>query len=293
MSTLKLAASIAIAFVLLAFCFPSFASEKAAAEQRFTIPGSSVFELKDPNTERTYPIFVKLPRTYLRADANSRDKQYPVIYMTDAMYAFQVISGATRLPMNMGRMEEVILVGISYATSEGGVASRVRNYTPTRDKSWKLETGKADEHIDFMANILIPHIENNYRAMQNNRTFVGNSLGGLLGGYMLLSQPDVFDNYVIGSPSVWFNDDFLLTLPTDKLDLTKKRVFIGVGELETKEFKEQQEMVLGATALYEKLQPHIPSANLTLKVVSGADHATAFPTVATQGLYWLHKKDQD
>ena len=34
------------------------------AEKKFEIPRSSIIELEDPVTNRTYPLFIKLPKSY-------------------------------------------------------------------------------------------------------------------------------------------------------------------------------------------------------------------------------------
>ena len=91
----------------------------------FEIPRSSVIDIKDSISDRVYPIFIKLPASYKR----NNTKSYPVIYLTDAWYSFQIVSGATRFPMNSGKMQEAIIVGISYSKGSKGSSSRVRDYT--------------------------------------------------------------------------------------------------------------------------------------------------------------------
>ncbi|WP_323844715.1 alpha/beta hydrolase [Microbulbifer magnicolonia] len=244
-------------------------------------------ELQDPQSQRIYPLFIKLPRSY----TESPQRHYPVIYLTDAWYAFQIISGATRYPMGFGKMEEAIIVGISYSKGARGQSSRFRDYTPTRDGDWKSLTGNAANHARFIADTVFPYIDNNYRTKTGDRTFVGNSLGGLFGAYMLLTRPDMFDNYILGSPSVWFDDDVILTMdatPTDK----KRRVFIAVGEQETPASGNTiHDMVAGAKRLQAKFDS-TKGIRLESKLllIPEATHETAFPTAAIQGLDWLYKK---
>jgi hypothetical protein len=75
----------------------------------------------------------KIPRSY---NHNSK-KSYPAIYLTYALYSFQIVSGATRFPMNTGKMREAIIVGISYSKGSGDHASRVRDFTHIEDSNWK------------------------------------------------------------------------------------------------------------------------------------------------------------
>ena len=271
---------------LFTFVFVFLCSTPLLADTVFEIPRSTVVELQETKTDRVYPLFIKLPRSY----HSEVKRKYPVIYLTDAWYSFQIVSGATRFPMNSGVMEEAIIVGISYAKGSRGSASRIRDYTPIKADSWKLETGNADGHISFFKDTVFPHIESHYRASSTQRTFVGNSLGGLLGTYILFTQPDMFSSYIIGSPSLWFNDSYLLS-ESVKTPASPVRLYLSVGSLESPEYGQSQDMVAGANALADKLNDYkYPNLDLKFSVIEGARHATAFPTTVIQGLDWLYGK---
>jgi predicted alpha/beta superfamily hydrolase len=276
-----------VKFLPLIFILISFTQlVKAQNISSFEIPRSSVIEIKDPISDRIYPIFIKLPASYKR----NNEKSYPVIYLTDAWYSFQIVSGATRFPMNSGKMQEAIIVGISYSKGSKGPSSRVRDYTHKKDTSWKLQTGKALEHATFIEGSIFPYIKSHYR-VNNSRTYVGNSLGGLFGAYIFLTKPDMFNNYILGSPSVWFNNSDILKLKSQP-NLNTHNIFIAVGARETIELDSpQHDMVNGANKLASKLSgEQFPNVNVKLLTVEGANHETAFPTTAIQGLYWLFKK---
>ena len=251
----------------------------------FEVPRSNIIDIKDHDSGRVYPIFIKLPRSYNK----QKDKSYPVIYLTDAWYSFQIVSGATRFPMNTGKMSEAIIVGISYSKGSKGASSRIRDYTHTEDSSWKLQTGKAEEHLHFIEKSVFSFMDKNYR-VNDSRTFVGNSLGGLLGAYALLTKPNMFNNYILGSPSVWFKDNDILKIKA-KPNLNSHKVFIAVGANETTSSSStRHNMVKGAKELKSKLSSTLfPSTEVKLLTIEGANHETAFPTTAIQGLYWLFK----
>ena len=243
-----------------------------------------VIELTDPITKHRYPIFIKTPPSY----AKEPDKRFPVIYLTDALYSFQLASGATRFPMNSGVMEEAILVGISYQKGSKGPASRIRDYTPSTDNSWRYETGKASTHTRFITETLIPHITQHYRS-NDQRTFVGNSLGGLFGAYILFNQPETFTSYIIGSPSVWFNKEDILSRKAQPITGKPISVYLAVGAMERPEFGQQHDMVSGAKKLQKKLiNEYGENINLKVNVIAEANHATAFPPTLIQGLDWLY-----
>ncbi|WP_404343738.1 alpha/beta hydrolase [Pseudoalteromonas mariniglutinosa] len=271
-----------VLLTLLLLCF------ELSANPDYVLPRSSVIELKEKTTERVYPLFIQWPASY----ASQPDKVYPVIYLTDAHYSFPLVAGATRFPMNSGAMQQAIIVAVSYEKGSAGANSRIRDYTPTVAKTWQKETGNAKGHMAFLRDTVIPYVEENFRASKTNRTFVGNSLGGLFGAYILLSEPTLFANYILGSPSVWFDNNVILAIhPIIPKYMT--RVYLSVGEHETPAHGERQDMVAGTIQLKEKIAG-LNSANIKLyfSIVSGASHATAFPTTAIQGLNKIYGNKQ-
>jgi predicted alpha/beta superfamily hydrolase len=275
-------------WVITVFVFSALASTVANANVEFKIPRSTVVELQDIKSSRTYPIFIKLPKSY-RANTKA---SYPVIYLLDGSYAFQVVSGATRFPMNSGVMEQAIIVAISYSKGSKGAASRVRDYTPYHAEDWKLETGKAAHHADFINDTVFTYISNNYRVEGMARTLVGNSLGGLFSAYVLFTRPNMFSSYIIGSPSVWFRANAILSEAVVPAK-TPVNVYLAVGALERPEYGERQDMVEGAQKLAQKImQQSEQQINLKFKLIDEATHATTFPTTAIQGLDWLYGSRQ-
>lgn len=70
------------------------------------------------------------------------------------------------------------------------------------------------------------------------------------------------------------------------------RVFIGIGELETNSGKGESnfDMTGDAKQFIKLVSPlMISPAQLKLAVFDEANHQTAFPSTAIQGLYWLLK----
>lgn len=139
--------------LLLLLCV--FICFKLSANTPYEIPRSSVIELTDPATKRVYPIFIQLPKSYVKEP----NKTYPVIYLTDAPYAFPIVAGATRFPMNSGKMQQAIIVAISYEKGSRGASSRIRDYTPTQTQNWKKQTGNAKGHATFLQSTVFTFIE--------------------------------------------------------------------------------------------------------------------------------------
>jgi len=69
--------------------------------------------------------------------------------------------------------------------------------------------GGSAKYIDFIAKELQPFIHTNYRTTENS-TLIGESLAGLLATEILLTQPQLFTDYIIISPSLWWGEQNLL-----------------------------------------------------------------------------------
>lgn len=261
----------------------------AVANSPYQLPRSFVTELTEPATGRVYPLYIQLPPSY----AKEPNRLYPVVYLLDADYSFPLVAGASRFPMNSGAMQQFILVGLSYAKGSKGPESRVRDYTPSVDPSWKLQTGFAKAHQTFIKDRVFAYLENHYRVSKTDRTLVGHSLGALFAASVLWSEPALFSSYILASPSVWFHDEMILTSRARKPTQGIK-VYLAVGELETPEFGEGQNMVAGAVKLKEKIEKlNSPLLELKFSVFAGASHSTSFPTAAIQGLDWIYSTKQN
>lgn len=275
---------------LFAACFAVEANEY----RRFEIPRSKVVTLEDTDSGREYDIFIKVPNGY--SNPENKDRKYPVVYLTDAMYTFQIVSGATRFPINFGKMEDVFIVGISWENGISPAASRIRDYTPVKDPSWKMSTGEAENHLRFIRTVVFGELDSKYRVDNSRRTYMGNSLGGLLGAYALFQHAEMFKNYVLGSPSFWYMDKMIFDVETAYAERNKKleaRIFVSVGSREEPKYYTGgagHNLVADAHTFYNVLKLRgYKDLEIQLHIVEGATHQTAFPTTAIQGLFWLFK----
>lgn len=191
------------------------------------MPYTRVIPLADKNTNKHYYLYVKLPDDY----AESPEKRYTVIYFTDAVWHMDILSAATAFVY-----KDVILVGISWQTNNstellteyGEYASRFTDYSfwkQTNPNHPLLIFGGAKQHLDFIHGDVIPQIEKRFRTEPDKRTYFGYSLDGLFGVYILVNQPEIFKNYVIGSTSVELLLRSTATITADKLRLQQNVVY--------------------------------------------------------------------
>lgn len=155
---------------------------------------------------------------------------YPVIYLLDgsANEDFIHIAGLVQYCTMIQVMPKSIVVGIANM-------DRKRDFTfPTtvqKDLKDFPTTGKSGKFIAFIEKDLQPYVQQKYRT-NASRTIVGQSLGGLLATEVLLKKPELFNNYVIISPSLWWDNESLLAKAPELLKSTAAKnikVYISVG----------------------------------------------------------------
>ncbi|HEV2511075.1 MAG TPA: alpha/beta hydrolase-fold protein [Bosea sp. (in: a-proteobacteria)] len=273
---------------------PQSAVKVQAGDGRpYEIADSEVWDVPDPVSRRGYQVFVALPPSY----AKEPQRTYPVLYVTDADYAFPILRQISRRLNGEGpKVEEFILVGLSYANGEDGAASRRRDYTPTPKGADDDTHGKAGAYQAYLRNQVKPFIAQRYRTDPARSVFLGHSYGGLLGAQILLTEPTMFSGYILGSPSFWFAREHYRELESGYAARSKDlpaKVFLYVGEYETvrkgdPRFNRTGDMV-GDNRAFEKALKERKYPNLGLKsvVLNDEDHLTVAPRGFTQGLRYL------
>ena len=253
---------------------------KKISETEFSIGKSIKIESKILDEIRDLNIY--LPLNY----SSSSLKTYPVVYLLDGSKDedFIHISGIVQFGsfswINM--LPESIVVGI-------GNVDRKRDFTsPSQNKLDQKEfpnSGKSDKFIRFLQNEVQKYVESNYRT-NNIKTIIGQSLGGLLATEILLKKPELFDNYIIVSPSMWWNDEKLLQTKPKPYD-SNKSIYIAVG-------KEGETMERTTKELYNKLNKN-KKENTTLffKFMKNKTHGDALHNAVYNAFELIFKDKQE
>lgn len=167
---------------------------------------------------------------YLPPGYKDTTAAYPVIYLLDgsADEDFIHTAGLVQFLNMIGKMPQSIIIGIANI-------DRKRDFTfPTNNKEDLKAlptTGKSAKFISFIEQELQPCIEKSYR-VNSQKTIIGQSLGGLLATEILIKAPWLFNNYIIVSPSLWWDDESLLAKAPALLkthSYANTRAFIAVG----------------------------------------------------------------
>jgi predicted alpha/beta superfamily hydrolase len=173
----------------------------------------------------------------------------------------------------INRGPEAIVVGVANV-------DRKRDYTDesasAADKKELPASGGSAAFISFLDDEVIPLIEKSYRANDSN-TLVGQSLGGLLATEILYRHSNMFDNYLIVSPSLeWDDERWLMAEPA--YIANSKSVYIAVG-------KEGKNMERVAQSLYEKLELMLgKDHSVNYRYFSQLDHGDTLHLAAYYGL---------
>lgn len=237
----------------------------------------------------TRTLNIYLPEGY---QANDTTK-YPVVYLLDGsadedfihvvgLYQFNNFSWINRVPKS-------IVVGIANV-------DRSRDFTyPTTvvaDKNRNKISGHSEAFINFIQQELQPFIQARYKGKSNNNTIIGQSLGGLLATEILLKRPTLFQQYIIISPSIWWDNASLLQLASPILEANFTQhttVYIGVGKEGLAPTAVPHVMEVEANLLVEKLKASkSPQLTVHFDYLPQEDHATITHQAVFNALRLLH-----
>lgn len=258
----------------------------------YTLENTEVLSVSSKELKRDYEVFVSLPESY-----KTSTKRYPVVFVTDANYAFPVTRAlAARVGAHGKYLEEFILVGLSYAKGDTPEFSRRRDYTPGPSLETKYKSdmpgreplfGEAEGYRRFIANNVFPLIAQHYRADMDRKVFSGHSYGSLLGLHILLTEPSMFSHYILGSPSLWYGKRVMFEREKQYANIhndLKANIFFAVGGMEIG----GEDNMVGDLKMFEALlkSRRYPGLHIQSKVLADEDHLSVAPMIMTRGLKW-------
>ncbi|CAN5329477.1 alpha/beta hydrolase-fold protein [soil metagenome] len=242
-------------FLLLYFLFSSCQKETIdpALIQQSTI--SSL------HTGRIYDITVQLPDDY-----STSSESYSTMYVLDAEHDDYFVGIKCKEVSTEYKTQNVIVIGIRYHKSN----DRAIDYTPTATGHGK---GGSPSFLNFIKKELIPDIQAKYNVdtLRTSRTIIGHSFGGLLGAYAFTKHNEVFGNYLLLSPSLFYDKSIILKYEQEVRESIKSKpqlVFIGLGSSEGG-------LIPANELFHERLNSFYPHTSSTFKLVSGRGHMSS------------------
>ncbi len=232
---------------------------------------------------------------YLPEGYDPRDSiRYPVIYLLDGSADEDFIHIVGLVQYNsfawINRVPKSIVVGIA-------TVDRRRDFTfPTTieaDRKRYPTTGHSDRFIRFLATELQPYIARRFKTSGTN-TIIGQSLGGLLATEILFKQPTLFDQYIIVSPSLWWDNGSLLNLKPQLLETRftqPTKIYIGVGKEGLTPTAVPHVMEVDANLLADKIiAGKNPAIRVSFDYLPEENHATILHQAVSNALIRFHEQ---
>jgi predicted alpha/beta superfamily hydrolase len=279
-SSRRLALTARIAITAVALTSHEAAAQRGGARREqaplVPVPGAERLAVTDRVTGVRYQVDVAFP---VGAD---RTVPRPVILVLDgdddfamAARAAEAVRGECELPV------PPLVVGIGDGASIGAPGNRRdRDYTPVPSEvSWARGAGGAAAFVRFLAEDLVPSIERAYRTT-GSRALFGFSYGGLLGATALLERPALADAWLLGSPSLFYGDQWAITRAR-RATSTPARLFLAAGSREDWAIEGNRAFAAALAA-----SGHAPR-DLASVVIPGAGHALAKPQAMLRAFAWL------
>ncbi len=255
------------------------------------LPGTDQRLLRSTVGDIGYKLYVSLPRQY-----RTSGEDYPVLYLLDADYSFAIARNVVEHLSDRGDLPSLIVVGIAYDGPPAYRLNRTRDYTPSPvptggyGSAYQAVSGGGPLFSQFIADDLIPFIEREYRAT-SERVLVGHSYGGLFATWVALTAPDLFDGYVIVSPSLWYDDGMIFDQEqhlAEHRDDLPVRLYVGVG---SREINHQHDMVADLRRLASRLEARgYPGLRLRSEVAADETHNSIFPRAFSNGLRFVFSR---
>jgi ankyrin repeat protein/predicted alpha/beta superfamily hydrolase/L-ascorbate metabolism protein UlaG (beta-lactamase superfamily) len=203
--------------VLVGLFYFSFAQLHAETNEDISIGKRVSFDSEVYGNERE--LMISLPEEY------DETKTYPVLYVLYPQYSFERVYSAARDLGGSNGIPEMIIVGIC----DDGSRGEVFPFKITRNPENKA-VGK--KFLKSIKNEVIPYIEKEYKT-DSERIVAGFSNTGMFATYILNTDPDLFSSYILSSPMLGYENNYVLNQTTELFKATEtlnKKVYIVYGE---------------------------------------------------------------
>jgi predicted alpha/beta superfamily hydrolase len=197
-------------------------------------------EIRSRFLPQSHDVVVCLPPGY----HDEPDRRYPVLYLHDGQNVFDDlplspfgvqwgVDTTARALTHARVIEPIIIVAIGNAGRD-----RIDEYTPTRDNMHDAG-GLADRYGQMLVYEIKPWVDHRWRTRRTARdtAVAGSSLGGLLSLHLGLTHPAVFGKLGLLSPSVWWDDRWIVRQLAAEGHRPDLRIWLDVGTGETRMLK--------------------------------------------------------
>lgn len=266
-----------------------------------------VYDLPTSTNGVNYRIYVREP---LRDPENG--EKASVFYFLDPLALFVPSAVMSANYEYFNYIPPAYFIGIGYSNEEDGIPkqeNRTRDYTPTSftppDSTHFLSSspvdymgsGGLDAFLDVLEDQIIPFVQEHFDVSNSDSVLIGKSLSGLALTHTLLTRPELFNRYLIVSPSLWWDDwnyprherYFMKQVSALQADSFKNetRAYFAVGEAEER-FGMITDLYLLVNTLNRK---RIKKLKMHMDVLEGEIHEGVFPSAFMKGILALYSHE--
>lgn len=225
-----LALNLIIAQPALAQQTPSHAQLSDPAGEPIVV--GSIHRIRSSVYENEQVITVRLPRGY----SEDPSRRYPVLYSIDGGpdQDFELLAGVAAEAEFSTTIEPFILIGVK-------TEDRYSQLTPDQTRlpierlrenfGDRLRPGGAVRFRQYLERDVIPWVTARYRT--DRKIVTAASLGGLFILDTFLERPDMFDDYIALTPSVWWDDGRIVEQAAERLarhPRSDRRLYFTMGD---------------------------------------------------------------
>jgi predicted alpha/beta superfamily hydrolase len=279
------------------------------------IPPAETHMLRSRYVAQTYKIQVMQP-----AQTRGELTHFPVVYVTDGNFAFDVLSGiALSMQLAGPNAPRFIVVGIGYPGDSPRAGARLRTRDLTFPRYPQLSTEPllmedvllaekgtkefcgGEDFQQFIEHELITFIDAKYSTVAGERTYFGHSSGGGFGLFTMLTKAHLFSRYIVSSPGLSYHGVTTAGVRYDHYEfvLEQARAFVAAGtplrgtrlymSVGSEEEYEPQYVDWQLTSSFYRLTAFlkaaaIPGLELMTQVFPGAIHMAAWPMAFINGV---------
>lgn len=199
-----------------------------------SLPRATVHQLRSPVDGAEYAVFLALPDTPAPPDG------FPAIITLDANATFFTMVESVRARAHRAGstgVEPAVVVGIGYpGDGPYDTSRRFYDFTQAHSQTPGRATGGAAAMAELIDIAIKPFLAQHAPVNMERLALFGHSMAGYFVLTRLLLQPDSFQTYLAASPSVWWDQGWLLEqseLLAPRLPVTQpRRLLVSVGEFE-------------------------------------------------------------
>lgn len=270
----------------------TIASVQLLAQEETEYGAKTIVHKMTSSEEKNYKLIITLPPEY------NPKETYDVLYYLDAWWLSDLVRGSYGINLLANKIENLILVGISsIGDLDQWNLQRNMDFTPTPYDIEKMKismdtgphpvnektTGGGEKFASFLEARIFDYVESNYNVEKETRGLIGHSFGGLFGFYTMVNHNELFKNYILISPAVWWNKSELIAVKNLTMIDREANIFVVYGTDEAKFLKSP--IVNMKNMLSEK-----SNLNVVFKEYEGTNHHSVLAPGIYDGIKELYQK---